>query len=253
MQQDISKFNLAEIYQAVSAKTDLTVKMVERSYSVDADAAKSIVAVEIENLMARLEKYWNDPTNHKTGSPTLTTAQAINIFTEVLQAGLSFSELADHVYVSRMKGSGSAVTYKTTVYGDLFLAQKAGAITHWSEPVLVHNDEPFLIVNSPEGYHVAEHKISFDGRPPFKIRDLKVGYAYISFPSGKRELSWISGNRLRENMAKSSKPGNYNDETFVQTKILRHALKKIRKTPFSAQRPGDEDFTTKDPPPSTTY
>lgn len=240
---------LDNIFSLIKSKQHIYELIAIKSYGVTDDGAKRIVEGELENYMTRLENYFADPKNKDA---TITQAQGANIFLEVMQSGLSFSQIANHVYISRMKGSGTAVAYKVTVDGEIYQVQRSGAISHLSEPVVVYNGEFFEIRQTHDGKQIANHTIILAGRPKFDINMLQAGYVYIVYPTGDRELSWISGERIKELRLKSPNQSMYNDESFIQTKIIRHALRKVRKTPFLNTSTYDEEAREFEPltPPS---
>lgn len=228
-------FPLNEIYEKINSKIETYTDIAAKTHKVEANQARRIINSELENYLTRLQEYWNNKDAHKKGTPTLSLDQGVNIFLEVMQAGLSFSQIAGHVYLSRLKGTGTAVGYQVTVDGMIYLAQKAGAIDHLSEAVIVQTGEQFAILNTPDGRQVADHTILFDGRPMLSFDQLLLGYVYIVYPNGQRELSWIDRNQLDENRQKSPNPGMYNNKTFLQTKVVKHALKKVRNTDLMMQ------------------
>lgn len=233
---------LQQIHSQISKHLPTYEQIVQKSFSVDKEQAKNIVTAELTNYISRLRLYLNDPQHQRSGTPTLALDSAVNIFIEVMQNGLSFSTLANHVYLSRMKGTGMNVGFQITAEGEIYRAQRSGAIDHCSEVVLVLNGEFFEIVNTPDGRHVANHTLRFDGRPKFSADIFVVGYVYLVYPNGNRELSWMSKERLLELRAKGQSPAMYNDESFVKTKIIKHALKKVRKTVIPLAGEIDDDF-----------
>lgn len=246
---------LTDIYTILKSKQQIYETIIAKSFAVTAPGATNIFEGELENFMTRLQNYLTDPKNKEA---TITTAQGANIFLEVMQAGLSFSQIANHVYISRMKGTGTAVGYKVTVDGDIYQAQRSGAISHISEPVIVLNGEFFEIRQTHEGKQVANHTILFSGRPKFTLDLMQVGYVYVVYPNGDRELSWVSAERMKELRAKSPNQALYSDESFVQTKIIRHALRKVRKTPFLntttiADEESAREFEPPTPPEGAVY
>lgn len=227
--------NVEQLHGQIMSRINIYEQIAQKSQKISEDEAKRIVTAELSNYMSRLKLYLSDPSHLKNGgqAPQITIESGVNIFLEVMQAGLSFSTIANHIYLSRMKGTGINVGYKVTADGEIYLAQRSGAIDHCSEPVLVWRGENFSIVNTPDGKQVAQHTMFFDGKPKFSLENMLAGYIYVVYPDGSRELSWMSSERLKELRAKSQSPGMYNDESFVQTKIIKHALRKVRKTPFS--------------------
>jgi|GEM_PF-2368256 len=232
------QIDLQGLHATILSKIQVYNVIAAKSYGVDAETAKNIVAGELENYMTRLRNYIADP---KNAGATLTAAQGVNIFLEVMQNALSFSAIANHVYISRMKGTGTAIGYKTTADGEIYQAQKAGAISHLSDPVLVQIGEQFAIESTQDGKHIAKHTLRFDGKPKFSLDNFLVGYVYVIYPNNDRELTWIGAERMKELQAKSSNKGMYNDESFVQTKVIKHALRKVRKTPFMQQLQAEDD------------
>lgn len=236
-------FPLNEIYNTIKGKIEVYVSIATKTHKVDTETAQRIIDSELEIYMNRLSMYEQEDIadTKRPQKATLTIPQGVNIFLEVMTAGLSFSQTANHVYLSRLKGTGTAVGYQLTADGLIYSAQKAGAIDHLSEPVLVQNGEQFSILNTSDGRQIAEHRIVFDGRPAFNFDNLLLGYIYIVYPNGDRELSWISKNRLAEYRNKSINKNLYNDESFIQTKTIKHALRKVRKTSFMISLLAEDD------------
>lgn len=223
--------NIQSIHAAIAhpAKKEIYVAVIQKEHSCDKEQAENIFTAELEMYCSRLNKYVSDPAN---SNATLTDAQGVNIFLEVMQAGLSFSEESKHIYLSRLKGTGTAIGYQIQADGLIYQAQRAGSISHCSEPVIVQKGEQFTITNTPDGRHVANHTIHFDNRPPFTFENFLAGYVYVVYPNGARELSWITAARMAEHRAKSQKQANYNDESFIKTKIIKNALRKVRRKQF---------------------
>lgn len=238
-------FPLNEIYNTIQSKIDIYASIAMKTHKIDAETARRVIDSELEIYMNRLSNYEQEDLadTKRPIKATLTIPQGVNIFLEVQTAGLSFSQTANHVYLSRLKGTGTAVGYQLTADGSIYSAQKAGAIDHLSEPVLVQNGESFSILSTSDGRQIAEHRIVFDGRPSFNFDQLLLGYVYIVYPNGDRELSWISKNRLAEYRNKSVNKSLYNDESFIQTKVIKHALRKVRKTSFMTSLLADDDET----------
>lgn len=194
----------------------------KKSIYIDIVGSEQVFNSELEAYKMRLFNSLNDA--------EITVPIGVNIFLEVMQIGLSFAPAKEHIYLSRLKGTGKYLGYKVTIDGQIYQAQEAGAISHLSEPVIVTKEQDFKIVNTPDGKQLAVGDIVFDNQDNFKLANMKVGYVYIVYPNGERELSWITGKRLTELQAKSQNAYLYNDESFIQTKILLHALRKVRKT-----------------------
>lgn len=229
---------LGDIYNTILGKEDVYLSIINKAHKTENEQAGSIFLAEVETFLTRLEEYAG-----KEPNATLSIPQGVNIFLEVLTNGLSFSKTANHIYLSRLKGTGTSIGYQVTVDGFVFSAQRVGAIDHLSEPVLVQQGEPFEIQSTPDGRNIVKHTIRFEGRPKFKFDNFVVGYIYIVYPNGDRELSWISKNRLEQYKAKSQNPNLYHDESFIQTKVIKHALRKVRKTDFMRTLMIEDDET----------
>lgn len=227
---------IQKIKTTIDNRANVYKSIIVKSYKVSPDEAEHIYSAELETFLNRLGIYMQE-----NPQAVITEAQGANIFLEVMQSGLSFSKVANHVYISRLKGTGTSIGYQVTVDGMVFQAQNAGAIDHLSEPVIVFKGEQFKISNTPDGRQIAVHDILFDGRPQFSFGNLLAGYVYAVFPNGDRELSWLSAERLNQYRMKSANQNMYNDESFIQTKIIKHALRKVRKTPFMRMMQQQDD------------
>ena len=86
--------DLNGIYQTIAGKMGIYEAITAKTHKVDEDTAKRIVTGELENFMTRVQNYLGEP---KNANATITAAQGVNIFLEVMQAGLSFSQVANHV------------------------------------------------------------------------------------------------------------------------------------------------------------
>lgn len=227
---------LKEIQERILAKESIYNDIIAKAHKVDEGMAKRVLTAELENYLSRAHEYSTEKPN-----ANLTIAQGVNIFLEVMQSGLSLSKSQGHIYLSQLKGTGSNIGYQITADGLIYKAQKAGAIDHLTEPTLVQNGEQFAIRSTEDGRQIVEHTILFEEKEPITFDNLMLGYIYIVYPNGNRELSWISKNRLAQYREKSLNKGMYNDESFLQTKVIKHALRKVRKSDFMTQMQNEED------------
>ena len=227
-------FQLTEVVDTINKKKNIYIAIIERAFNVDSEQAENIFVMELENFKERAKTYFEE-SNIK---PTLTVLQGTNIFLEVLQQGLSFSQSSGLIYMSRLKGTGTAMGYEITVYGKIILAQASGAISHITEPIIVRKDEvDFSIKTDDNGRLIAHHTLSFTDESKFTYNDFKVGYCYIVYPDGTRELSFTDKNKMDKsfNLAQEKNKDMYNDITFLQTKVLKRAISKIRKVGIPKQ------------------
>ena len=236
-------FQLTEVIDTINSKKNIYIAIIERAFKVGADQAENIFLMELENFKERSKTYYTD---QKT-KPTLTVLQGTNIFLEVLQQGLSFSQSSGLVYMSRLKGTGTAMGYEITVYGKMILAQQSGAISHITEPVIIRKDEVNFVIKTDEwGRLIAHHTISFSDVGDFKYSDFKVGYCYIVYPDGTRELSFTDKNKMDKSFNLAQSKEMYNDITFLQTKVLKRAISKIRKIGLPKQMEVMKSFVDDD-------
>jgi len=227
--------NYDQLRMAIIANKEIYIAIITKEHECTKEQAESLFDAELETFLQRVKKYIsmhnNNPknTNRQIG---IGYEQGVNIFLEVMQAGLSFSEESKHIYLFPLKGTGNLIGYQIQADGLIYQAQKAGAISHCSEVVLVQEGEQFAIANTQDGRHVANHEIIFNGRPRFNFQNFLLGYVYVVYPNGQRELSWITKTRLEEHRMKSSSPDMYNDESFIKTKVIKNALRKVRRKGF---------------------
>lgn len=222
---------LNKIREKIEGKRSIYIDIISKTHDCTDVRAEQIFNSEIETYIIRLHSALTTP-DKKGNYPQITVASGVNIFLETMQEGLSVSVSANHIYIARLKGSGLNLAMQITIDGEIYQAQRVGAIDHLSEPVIVMKNEDFKIANTPDGRQVAVGEITFDSVEKFKLDNMKVGYVYIIYPGGERELTWITGERLKELRAKSQTPGQYDDESMIQTKILAHAMRKVRKSKF---------------------
>jgi hypothetical protein len=197
-------------------------------------------------------------------------------FIKMLAYGLTFNAAANQVYIqtrSVKNGKdangrdvwGKALECSPTAFGEAYILQKTGAIAGYELPVLVYDCElPSLQINRG---NVTAHNTT-----PVKPAGSKIvgGYVVIYLPNG-REIApffgldsieqWkgaaISGKSSakysnetetayaeRKGKAEAKIQEMYSSIGFLQTKILKHAIKRIAQgagVPVSAYEP-TEDF-----------
>lgn len=247
----MKNFKLDEVLTKIESKREVYTSLIQSTYGAEKETADNIFTSEKEAFGERLKSYFNEQhQKNKNNTPTLTELQGTNIFLEVMQMGLSFAPSAGLVYVSRLKGTGTGVGYQITGKGEIFLAQKSGAIDYITEPVIVRNSEPFKIISNPDGGKVVEHSIDFDNQDNFNFeKDYKCGYVFLVYPNGDKDLRWVDKPRMEKARNLSPSKSLYNDISFLQTKVIRRALRNVRKVPFllSMHSQGDiEDISTDD-------
>lgn len=239
----MEKFKLDESIKKIQSKKNVYISLVSKNYGVEPETAENIFVSELEAFSERMKTYFNSEyVKNKNNTPTLSELQGTNIFLEVMQMGLSFAPAAGLVYVSRLKGTGTAVGYQITAKGEIYLAQRSGAIDYISDPVIVINSEEFQIKSNPDGTKYVDHTINFDRKESIEfLKDYKCGYVFITFPNGDKDLRWVDFSRMKKSYDMSPGKKNYNDISFLQTKVILRALRNIRKVPFLMSMAGMPD------------
>lgn len=239
----MENFKLTEVLETLEKKRGIYISLIQSVFKVDKDMSENIFNGELENFKERSKTYYSEQKNQK---PTMSVLQGTNIFLEVIHLGLSFSKSADLIYLSRLKGTGTAVGYQPTVRGEIFLAMNSGAISHISEPVIVKNSEPFKLKTNDEGKLIAHHEIDFENQKFDYLKDFKIGYCYITYPNGDREISYTDKVKMDKSHSMSPAKAMYNDLTFLQSKVIRRALHSIRKVALHNQMEVAEDVVFSD-------
>lgn len=243
-------WQLEEVVEKIETKRTVYNSLLQKNYGVSEEMADNIFTSEVEAFNERMKTYYNDEyatVKRRGGSlPTLNVLQGTNIFLEVMQMGLSFAVGAGLVYVSRLKGTGTAVGYQITGKGEIYLAQKSGAIDYIGDPVIVRNDEKFSIKTNPDGTKYPEHEIDFSKKDFNFEKDYKCGYVFVTFPGGDKDLRWVDFGRMNKARSLSPNKSMYNDISFLQTKIIRRALRNVRKTPFLMSMMSVDDQETQE-------
>lgn len=225
---------LEKIRESVLNKKEIHIGILANVFEISKEQAEDKLLGELEILQHRIYKLWQESKPNR--KPVLTLERGVNIFIEVMQMGLTFSESAALVYVATLPPKYDQIGYQITVDGRIYLAQKSGAIAHISEPVIVRNDEDFKIISNKDGSKYVEHTISDFNKPFDFLRDYKCGYVFVTYPSGAKELKWVDRAKMESqsyNRANDSNKSMYNQHSFLQTKIIKYALRKERVLPFT--------------------
>lgn len=226
-------FQLKEVISKITEKKSIYLSVIKTANpDISNDVAEDIFTSELENFTSRVVTYANEEVSEERPMPTLSVLQGTNIFIEVLALGLSFSESADLVYISRLKGSGTSIAWKTTVRGEIYLAIRSGAIRHVTDPVIVWVGDDFSIKTSHCGTKTEVHHTQ-NVRPrdtPFTFEsNFMAGYCWVVYADGSRELSFVDYPRMNEARKLSTKPKNYNSISMLQSKIVKRALRLVNK------------------------
>lgn len=196
------------------------------------DEAKTMVIYEAQFFGARLAAI--DLNKHQ-----LAVEIGANIFLEVIQAGMSFSSEANHIYLQPNFQNSKKLDYYTTPEGDIYRCQRAGSINHTTKTVMVYEGEPFKFGTNNEGKQIILHQGQlYQQKPP-----IVAGYFFIVFSDGSREPYWMDMadvDRLKKrSRGKNGGPNelysSFNggiDPGFFGAKLIKHGLKDIRKTPI---------------------
>lgn len=239
--QNLQAFPFKEIREKIEEKRDIYISLIRSTFNFSSvnDEEKTQIAsdkftAEKELYIERLKSYYIDSLEeHKSkGSamPTLSVFQGVNIFLEVIQSGLSFSEVSNHIYLAVMVGSRGEVTWKMTSDAVVYMAQRVGAISHISDVVIVRKDEEedFEVYNE-NGEFKVKHSMKFDDEEINYERDFLCGYVYVIYPSGYRELRLINRQQMDDAYKMSSRKSNYNKISMLKSKVVKRALRFDRK------------------------
>ena len=234
----IDQQKLDAIKSKIEEKRDMYISLIKSTYANNKgtieekeDFANDVFTSELEAYIERIKTHVNEQATTNRGVPTLTERMGVNIFLEVMQQGLSFAPASNHVYLSRLKGTGTSIGYKVTVLGAIFLVKKAGTIESLSEVAIVRNDEPFKIINK-DGQFTVEHIMTFDNKSFDYDKDFKLAYVYINYPSGHREVKWTDKATMDKARSLSPSKALYNDISFLKTKTILRALKPENKVNY---------------------
>lgn len=178
---------------------------------------------------------------------------AMGTFLDVVSNGLSFASGAKHVYLLSRNinvGTREAPKWEKRLYwsatpdGVIYMCQRSGAIDHVTKPVMVYQGEPIKIKNIDGLLHI-EHEPSVIREPGAKLIG---GYVYTVYKNGSREALWMDMNDVSRLAAYSNKnnkdkganalyssgPGGTIDVGFFGAKLLKHALKNVRKNSIAS-------------------
>ena len=101
---------IGAIYREIQSRGETFAKIAANARRDD--RPELIVETELELFCSRI---YSALSVKRPG--TITETQALAIFTKVLASGLTFSEVANHIYLAQFPGSGGAITYHPTVEG----------------------------------------------------------------------------------------------------------------------------------------
>ncbi len=261
-EKQIPQFPFKEISEKIEAKRDIYISLIRSTFNFSSvnDEEKTRIAsdkftAEKELYIERLKSYYIDSLEeHKSkGSamPTLSVFQGVNIFMEVIQTGLSFSETSNHIYLAVMIGSRGEVAWKLTSDAVVYMSQRVGAISHISDVVVVRKDEDFEVYNE-DGEFKVKHSLKFDSEDINYERDFLCGYVYVIYPSGYRELRMVNRQQMDDAYKMSNRKSNYNKISMLKSKVVKRALRFDRKTTIESMvntmggvkinAPKDDDF-----------
>jgi hypothetical protein len=238
-QKQLPQFPFKEISEKIEAKREIYISLIRSTFNFSSvnDEEKTQIAndkftAEKELYIERLKEYYIDSLEeHKNkggAMPTLSVFQGVNIFLEVIQSGLSFSEVSNHIYLAVMVGSRGEVAWKMTSDAVVYMAQRVGAISHISDVVIVRNDEDFEVFNE-DGEFKVKHSLKFDTNEINYEKDFLCGYVYVIYPSGYRELRLINRQQMDDAYKMSSRKSNYNKISMLKSKVVKRALRFDRK------------------------
>lgn len=238
-EQNLQAFPFKEIREKIEEKRDIYISLIKSNttYLNQTEEEKESIAndlftAELELYIQRLKVYYFEclEENKSKGSamPTLSIFQGVNIFLEVLQTGLSFSETSNHIYLAQMIGSRGEVAWKYTADAVVFLCQRSGAISHISDVIIVSKNENFEVYNENGEFKVKHTITSMDGDFDYE-KDFLCAYLYVIYPSGYRELRMVNRKQMDDAYKMSKRKSNYNMISMLKSKTVKRALRFDRK------------------------
>lgn len=238
-EKQIPQFPFKEISEKIEAKRDIYISLIKsnttylnQSEEEKESIANDLFTAELEMYIQRLKVYYFEclEENKSKGlsMPTLSIFQGVNIFLEVLQTGLSFSETSNHIYLAQMIGSRGEVAWKYTADAVVFLCQRSGAISHISDVIIVSKNEDFEVYNE-NGEFKVKHTLKALPEDFNYERDFGCGYVYVVYPSGYRELRMVNRKQMDDAYKMSKRKSNYNMISMLKSKTVKRALRFDRK------------------------
>lgn len=238
-EQNLQAFPFKEIREKIEEKRDIYISLIKSNttYLNQSEEEKESIAgdlftAELEMYIQRLKVYYFDcleeNKSKNTAMPTLSIFQGVNIFLEVLQTGLSFSETSNHIYLAQMIGSRGEVAWKDTADAVVFLCQRSGAISHISDVIIVSKSEDFEVYNENGEFKVKHTITSLDGDFDYQ-RDFLCAYLYVIYPSGYRELRMVNRKQMDDAYKMSKRKQNYSMISMLKSKTVKRALRFDRK------------------------
>jgi len=238
--EQLPQFPFKEISEKIEAKREIYISLIRSTFNFSSvnDEEKTRIAndkftAEKELYIERLKEYYIDSLEENktkgTAMPTLSVFQGVNIFLEVIQSGLSFSEISNHIYLAVMVGSRGEVAWKMSSDAVVYMAQRVGAISHISDVVIVRNDEDFEVYNE-NGEFKVKHNLKFDTNEIDYSRDFLCGYVYVIYHSGYRELRIVNRQQMDDAYKMSNRKSNYNKISMLKSKVVKRALRFDRKS-----------------------
>ena len=238
-EQNLQAFPFKEIREKIEEKRDIYISLIKsnttylnQSEEEKESIANDLFTAELEMYIQRLKVYYFEclEENKSKGSamPTLSIFQGVNIFLEVLQTGLSFSETSNHIYLAQMIGSRGEVAWKYTADAVVFLCQRSGAISHISDVIIVSKNEDFEVYNE-NGEFKVKHSLKQLPDDFNYERDFLCGYVYVIYPSGYRELRMVNRKQMDDAYKMSRRKQNYNMISMLKSKTVKRALRFDRK------------------------
>lgn len=164
---------------------------------------------------------------------TCSMVSTLQCFLEVVGNGLSFNQTNKHVY---LMPRGERLTYQVSANGMIYQAKQAGSIKRVEKPVIVYEGDELK-------REYVDGKLQINYTPADRTGNEKIvgGFVYIVYTDDSREgiyMDYPAIERLAKYSAKQNK-GKANvlyssndgqiDEGFFQTKLIKYALKNVRK------------------------
>lgn len=210
LEKETTKEKFINIYQAV--------------HSVSKDDAANFLEVELFNFKSILRD--------KPKLKECNELSVAGVFLEVISNGLSFDSGSRHVYLIPR---GRKLTYQYTAEALIFLTVSAGSIKDCSVPTIVYEGDE-ISVSTVNNMKVINHTPKI----PRQSEKIIGGFCIKTLADGSKDAFWMDVSSIERLKKYSAKSGGVNalyssgsdgqiDEGFFKTKIVKAALKNVRR------------------------
>lgn len=213
------------------AQAEKFIRVIEAIYKVPREQAEGIYLAERDFFTQSLD---NDT---KLASCELTSI--MNVFLDVLTHELTFSPALKLIYMeprwtaikTHPQGGETRLAWKPSPFGKVYLCQRAGSISHVTQPELVFEGDIYISKVVDNVKFISHEKRSTAGKA-------LLCYCFIHLPSGAIEAFELPLDEMLRLKKYNPKNGLYTsnngepDHGFFKSKTVGHAVKYKRAAPI---------------------